>query len=100
MRTVSPKNFFTELKRRNVVRPAILYVGAVWALAQGISQLGPSVGAPEWATRWFLVLRIHPGGLETRKRDRSGPVDEAPHRAQARPRDHRRIGGCGGVTAD
>jgi len=55
MRTVSPKNFFTELKRRNVVRPAILYVGAVWALAQGISQLGPSVGAPEWATRWFLV---------------------------------------------
>src|SRR6516162_1421478 len=55
MRTVSPKNFFTELKRRNVVRPAILYVGAVWALAQGISQLGPSVGAPDWATRWFLV---------------------------------------------
>jgi hypothetical protein len=55
MRTVSPKNFFAELKRRNVIRAAILYVGAVWALAQGISQLGPSVGAPEWATRWFLV---------------------------------------------
>ncbi|MGH8123974.1 MAG: hypothetical protein ACREPT_14540, partial [Rudaea sp.] len=33
----------------------VLYIGAVWALAQGISQLGPSVGAPEWATRWFLV---------------------------------------------
>jgi TolB-like protein len=55
MRTVAPKNFFAELKRRNVIRAAILYVGAVWALAQGISQLGPSVGAPEWATRWFLV---------------------------------------------
>src|SRR6185503_20990177 len=55
MRTVSPKNILTELKRRNVIRPAILYVGAVWALAQGISQLGPSVGAPGWATRWFLV---------------------------------------------
>ena len=55
MRTVAPKNFLTELKRRNVIRPAILYVGTVWALAQGISQLGPSVGAPEWATRWFLV---------------------------------------------
>src|SRR5215470_9601512 len=55
MRTVAPKNFFTELKRRNVIRTAILYVGAVWALAQGISQLGPSLGAPEWATRWFLV---------------------------------------------
>jgi TolB-like protein/Flp pilus assembly protein TadD len=58
MRTVAPKNFFTELKRRNVIRAAILYVGAVWALAQGISQLGPSVGAPEWATRWFLVAAV------------------------------------------
>ena len=47
--------FFAELKRRNVIRAAILYVGAVWALAQGISQLGPSLGAPEWTTRWFLV---------------------------------------------
>ena len=48
-------NLFTELKRRNVIRAAILYLGAVWALAQGISQLGPSLGAPEWATRWFVV---------------------------------------------
>ena len=55
MRTVASKNFFAELKRRNVIRAAILYIGAVWAIAQGISQLGPSVGAPEWATRWFLV---------------------------------------------
>jgi hypothetical protein len=47
--------FFAELKRRNVIRAAILYLGALWALAQGISQLGPSLGAPEWATRWFLV---------------------------------------------
>ena len=52
---MNPKSFFGELRRRNVIRAAILYVGAVWALAQGISQLGPSVGAPEWATRWFLV---------------------------------------------
>jgi len=52
---MNPKNFFGELKRRNVIRATILYLGAVWALAQGISQLGPSLGAPEWATRWFLV---------------------------------------------
>jgi TolB-like protein/Flp pilus assembly protein TadD len=49
------RSFLHELKRRNVFRAAILYLGAVWALAQGISQLGPSLGAPEWATRWFLV---------------------------------------------
>lgn len=47
--------FFAELKRRNVLRAGALYLGAVWALAQGISQLGPSVGAPDWVTRWFLV---------------------------------------------
>jgi hypothetical protein len=32
---VNFQNFFAELKRRNVIRAAILYVGAVWALAQG-----------------------------------------------------------------
>ncbi len=52
---MDPRNFFAELKRRNVIRTAILYLGAIWALAQGISQLGPSLGAPEWTTRWFLV---------------------------------------------
>jgi len=55
MRIVAPKNFFAELKRRNVIRGTIIYIGAVWALAQGISQLDPSFGASEWATRWFLV---------------------------------------------
>lgn len=44
-----------ELKRRNVPRAAILYIGSVWALAQGIAQLGPELGAPESATRWFLI---------------------------------------------
>jgi TolB-like protein/Flp pilus assembly protein TadD len=52
---MNSRKIFAELKRRNVIRAAILYLGAVWALAQGISQLGPSFGAPEWATRWFLV---------------------------------------------
>src|SRR5262245_31960320 len=48
-------SIFADLKRRNVIRATILYLGAVWALAQGISQLGPPLGAPEWALRWFLV---------------------------------------------
>jgi len=49
------KRLFAELTRRNVLRAAVLYVGAIWALAQGIAQLAPSIGAPEWITRWFLV---------------------------------------------
>ena len=52
------RSLFAELRRRNVFRTAILYVGSVWALAQGISQLGPSVGAPEWTTRWFLLAAV------------------------------------------
>lgn len=49
------RKFIAELRRRNVLRAAVLYIGAVWALAQGIAQLGPSVGAPEATTRWFLI---------------------------------------------
>jgi TolB-like protein/tetratricopeptide (TPR) repeat protein len=49
------RSLFAELRRRNVFRAAILYVGAIWALAQGIAQLSPVVGAPEWVARWFLV---------------------------------------------
>lgn len=48
-------SFFAELQRRNVLRAGVLYVGAVWALAQGISQLSPAVGLPDWSTRWFLI---------------------------------------------
>ena len=48
-------SLFTELKRRNVLRAGVLYAGAVWALAQGIAQLTPVVGAPEWSARWFLI---------------------------------------------
>jgi TolB-like protein/predicted Zn-dependent protease len=50
--------FFRELARRNVPRAGAVYAAAVWALAQGIAQLGPSVGAPGWVTRWFLVAAI------------------------------------------
>ncbi|HEY3521444.1 MAG TPA: tetratricopeptide repeat protein [Rhodanobacteraceae bacterium] len=51
-------SFFAELKRRNVLRATVLYAGAVWALAQGISQLGPAVGFPDWSTRWFLLVAV------------------------------------------
>lgn len=52
------RSFLSELKRRNVVRAAVLYAGAVWALAQGISQLTPAIGLPELAARWFLIAAI------------------------------------------
>ncbi|MBS0192969.1 MAG: tetratricopeptide repeat protein [Proteobacteria bacterium] len=48
-------SFLAELKRRNVLRAAALYIGAAWALAQGVSQLSPALGLPDWVTRWFLI---------------------------------------------
>ncbi|HXS04374.1 MAG TPA: tetratricopeptide repeat protein [Rhodanobacter sp.] len=44
-----------ELRRRNVLRAGVLYIGTIWALAQGIAQLGPSFGTPDWVTRWFVI---------------------------------------------
>ncbi|TAM92861.1 MAG: hypothetical protein EPN40_13980, partial [Rhodanobacteraceae bacterium] len=50
--------FFAELKRRNVLRAAVLYAGAAWALAQGIAQLGPLFNAPNWAMRGFVIACV------------------------------------------
>jgi len=48
-------SFIAEPQRRNALRAAVLYIGAVWALAQGIAQLGPPLGAPDWIVRWFVI---------------------------------------------
>jgi TolB-like protein len=51
-------SFFAELKRRNVLRAAVLYAGAVWALAQGLAQLLPLFGPYDWIARWFVVAGV------------------------------------------
>lgn len=52
------RNIIAEVKRRGVVRPAMLYGGAVWACVQGLSQFSPILGLPAWITRWFLIAAI------------------------------------------
>jgi TolB-like protein/tetratricopeptide (TPR) repeat protein len=49
------RGLIAELSRRHVWRAAVLYIGAVWALAQGIAQLGPFFDAPDWVVRWFVI---------------------------------------------
>lgn len=51
-------SFFGELKQRHVVRAAIIYVAAVWALAQGISQLSPVFGLGPGVTFWFVIACV------------------------------------------
>ncbi|HEY2344593.1 MAG TPA: tetratricopeptide repeat protein [Xanthomonadaceae bacterium] len=48
-------SFLAELKRRNVLRAAMLYVGAAWALSQGVAQLLPVFDFPNWVVRWFVI---------------------------------------------
>jgi TolB-like protein/Flp pilus assembly protein TadD len=50
--------FLRELQRRNVLRAGLLYATSVWALAQGIAQLEPVVGAPDSTARWFLIAAV------------------------------------------
>jgi TolB-like protein/Tfp pilus assembly protein PilF len=55
---VNPRNFFSELKRRNVYKVAVAYIVAGWALAQGIAQVLPVFDTPNWLIRLLVVLII------------------------------------------
>jgi TolB-like protein len=50
------RTFFAELRDRSVLRVAVLYIAATWALSQGISQLTPALDLPDGTTRVFLVI--------------------------------------------
>ena len=49
------RGILAELSYRHVWRAAAVYIGAVWALSQGIAQLAPVFHAPDWVTRWFVI---------------------------------------------
>jgi TolB-like protein len=55
---MSERSFFAELKRRNVLRAAALYIGAAWALSQGVAQILPVFDFPNWVVRWFVIAAI------------------------------------------
>lgn len=54
----APASIFAELKRRNVLRAGVLYIGAAWALAQGLAQLLPLFGDYAWIARWFVLAAV------------------------------------------
>src|SRR3984893_9136011 len=51
-------NFFAELKRRNVVRFAGLYLVGAWLLTQVASTVLPMFGAPDWLPRSVVILLV------------------------------------------
>jgi TolB-like protein/cytochrome c-type biogenesis protein CcmH/NrfG len=50
------KNFFAELKRRNVYKVAVAYAVVAWLLAQVATQIFPFLEIPNWAIRLVIVL--------------------------------------------
>src|SRR5213593_3671393 len=55
---MSDRNFFAELKRRNVYKVAVAYIVAGWALSQGIAQVFPVFDIPNWIIRLIVLLII------------------------------------------
>jgi TolB-like protein/Tfp pilus assembly protein PilF len=53
---VNSRNFFAELKRRNVYRVAITYAVIAWLLIQAGSILFPTFEAPGWVMKVFVTV--------------------------------------------
>src|SRR5262245_25599463 len=53
---MNQRNFFAELKRRDVIRAAGLYLVAAWLIVQVAGTVLPMFGAPEWLPRSIVVL--------------------------------------------
>src|SRR5207249_477997 len=83
------ENFFNELKRRNVIRAAGLYLVGAWLLTQVASTVLPMFGAPDWLPRTVVILlaigflpalifswvfELTPQGL---KRDEDVPIEQS-----------------------
>ena len=49
------QNFFSELKRRNVLRAAAFYAASAWLLVQVATQVFPFFHIAEWVVRWVVV---------------------------------------------
>src|SRR3954468_8013508 len=84
-----PRNFFVELKRRNVFRAASLYLVGAWLLIQVAGTVLPMFGAPDWLPRSIVILlaiafvpavifswvfELTPQGL---KRDEDVPLEQS-----------------------
>jgi TolB-like protein/Tfp pilus assembly protein PilF len=52
---MDPRNFFAELKRRNVYKIAVAYAVIAWLLIQAASILFPTFEAPGWVMKVFVA---------------------------------------------
>jgi len=55
---LNPKDFFAELKRRNVYKVAVAYAVVAWLLVQVATQVFPFLEIPNWIVRLVIALVI------------------------------------------
>ena len=55
---MDPKNFFGELRRRNVYKVAVAYAVVAWLLIQVATQVFPFFEIPNWAVRLVVLVLI------------------------------------------
>ena len=53
---MNERNFFSELKRRNVYKVAVAYAVVGWLIAQIATQIFPFLEIPNWIVRLVIVL--------------------------------------------
>lgn len=51
-------NFWNELKRRKVIRAALIYIAIAWAIIDATDTIFPRLGLPEWTVTFVLLLLI------------------------------------------
>jgi adenylate cyclase len=52
------RNFFVELKRRNVYKVAVAYTVVSWLLIEPASIFFPAFDVPPWAIKIFIIVLI------------------------------------------
>ena len=55
---MNERNFFAELKRRNVYKVAVAYAVVAWLLMQVASQIFPFFEIPNWVVRLVVLLLV------------------------------------------
>ena len=55
---MNSRNFFAELKRRNVYKVAVAYAVVAWLLIQAASIFLPAFDAPPWVMKLFIIVII------------------------------------------
>ncbi|NNJ89495.1 MAG: hypothetical protein HKP53_08835, partial [Eudoraea sp.] len=50
------KDYFNELKRRNVIKSAIAYLVVAWLITQVIATVLPVFGTPDYLLKWSLII--------------------------------------------